>query len=489
MKIIQRTLELLRVKGFATRYGTAHQLNDFFTDVDFSQSKDNTAAYMHLITAMESYDGKDRAEVAVYFARLCDFDFDGESLLPAQEEMKGYGEELLRSIACGNEMKIIGRARWQFGYDDFAENVCWVCMRVTVEDMAAFCVPFGEGCQPKPEPPVPPTPTPDYLYIEAQEDGSYVYFASKMVNAPILEYSFDGVSFSNWEHREEDGFHIYDTINLDNTGDRVYFRGDNPGGTADAYNNRLSGFIFGGKVKAGGSIVSLLIPEDFDGVTELKEMSNLFGMKYHLLKEYDYCLTEPPTIGNVTIIGARGMYGMFYECRALVRPVSMENITTIKEYGCYSTYYSCIEMQYIHDFLLLRIINDYGCKGMFYNINSVNSGASMPLLESIGRDGCANMYYNAKIKQPSDMPSLKTVGVNGLKECYRFNSLLERPSNMPNVETFGRDACYLMYNYTHLNLVENDRLAFGFPQLPVSAGTATFSTPCEVAEWMGRPCQ
>lgn len=489
MKIIQGILELLRSKGFETRYGTANQINDFFTDVDFSQSFESTGAYMHLITSMETVDGRDRAEVAVYFARLCDFDFDGEKLLPVQDDMKGYGMELLRGIRCGNELKVVGHARWQFGYDDFAENLCWVCMRVTIEDAVAECVPLFEGCQPKPEPPVPPIPTPDYLYIEAQEDGSSVYFASNMVNAPVLEYSFDCEIFSNWGHREKDGYHIFDTINLNNAGDRVYFRGNNPSGTADAYNNRVSGFIFGGKVKAGGSIVSLLTPEDFDSVTELKEMSNLFGMRYKLLKESDYCLTEPPTIGNVNIIGARGMLAMFYECRSLVRPVSMENITTIKEYGCYSTYYSCMEMQSIPDFPLLRIINDYGCKGFFYNFRSPNRGASMPLLESIGREGCADMYYNARIKQPSDMPSLKTVGVNGFKQCYRFNSLLERPSDMPNIETFGRDACFLMYNSTNINLVENDRIVFGFPQLPVTAGTATFSTPCEVAEWMGRPCQ
>lgn len=489
MNIIQNLLRLLRDAGFETRYGTAYQINEYLTDVDFSQSRGETVAYMHLITSLSSVNGRERGEFAVYLARLCDFDFNGEELLDVQQELKGYGEELIRSATCGNEVRVIGNARWQFGYDDFAENVCWACLRLTVESTTEECVPFGEGCQPKPDPPVPPIPTPDYLYIEAQEDGSSVYFASKMVNAPILEYSFDGDVFSNWEHREEDGFHIYDTINLNNEGDRVYFRGNNPSGTADAYNNRLSGFIFGGKVKAGGSIVSILIPEDFDDVTELKEMSYLFGMRYNLLREYDYCLTEPPTIGNVTVIGARGMLGMFYECRSLVRPISMENITTIKEYGCYSTYYSCIEMLSIPDFPLLRIINDYGCKGFFYNFRSPNRGASMPLLESIGRDGCADMYYNARIKQPSDMPSLKMVGVNGFKQCYRFNSLLERPSDMPNVETFGRDACFLMYNSTNINLVENDRLVFGFPQLPVTAGTATFSTPCEVAEWMGRPCQ
>lgn len=156
MKIIQGILELLRSKGFETRYGTAHQLNDFFTDVDFSQSFESTGAYMHLITSMETVDGRDRAEVAVYFARLCDFDFDGEKLLPVQDEMKGYGMELLRGIRCGNELKVVGHARWQFGYDDFAENLCWVCMRVTIEDAVAECVPLFEGCQPKPEPPIPP---------------------------------------------------------------------------------------------------------------------------------------------------------------------------------------------------------------------------------------------------------------------------------------------------------------------------------------------
>lgn len=180
MKIIQGILELLRSKGFETRYGTAHQLNDFFTDVDFSQSFESTGAYMHLITSMETVNGRDRAEVAVYFARLCDFDFDGEKLLPVQDEMKGYGMELLRGIRCGNELKVVGHARWQFGYDDFAENLCWVCMRVTIEDAVAECVPLFEGCQPKPEPPVPPTP-PEITNPKMENSGFTFISVSAMI--------------------------------------------------------------------------------------------------------------------------------------------------------------------------------------------------------------------------------------------------------------------------------------------------------------------
>lgn len=153
MNIVQTLIRLLRDAGFETRYGTAYQINDYLTDVDFSQSRGGTVAYIHLITSLSSVNGRERGEFAVYFARLCDFDFNGEELLDVQQELKGYGEELIRAATCGNEVRVLGNARWQFGYDDFAENVCWVCMRVTLESTTEECVPFGDGCQPRPEPP------------------------------------------------------------------------------------------------------------------------------------------------------------------------------------------------------------------------------------------------------------------------------------------------------------------------------------------------
>lgn len=153
MNIVQYLIRLLRDAGFETRYGTAYQINEYLTDVDFSQSRGETVAYLHLITSLSSVNGRDRGEFSVYFARLCDFDLNGENLLDIQEELKGYGEELIRSATCGNEVRVLGNARWQFGYDDFAENVCWACLRVTVESTTEECVPFGDGCQPKPEPP------------------------------------------------------------------------------------------------------------------------------------------------------------------------------------------------------------------------------------------------------------------------------------------------------------------------------------------------
>ena len=89
MMIVDKILECARGRGYAAVYGSAGQVNEMLTDVDFAASKDATAVFMHLVTDSATVDGKDTAVVAVYFASLCDFDFDGESLLPEQERLKG----------------------------------------------------------------------------------------------------------------------------------------------------------------------------------------------------------------------------------------------------------------------------------------------------------------------------------------------------------------------------------------------------------------
>ena len=162
MMFIDNILSWARARGYAALYGSAYQLNDFMTGTDFAASTDNTAVYCHLITAMESINGHDRAEVAVYFARLCDFDFNPENLLPVQEELKDISKEFLQCVSEGNAVRYLGVPRWRFGYDDFAENVCWCCLRVTLEDMSGDCVPMGGGC-PEPEQEPEPQPEPEEI--------------------------------------------------------------------------------------------------------------------------------------------------------------------------------------------------------------------------------------------------------------------------------------------------------------------------------------
>ena len=144
---VDHILNWSREKGYAAVYGSPEQVNEMLTSVPFSDYKDGTAVIMHLVAESETYNGHDRAIVAVYFASLCPLDFNGESLLPEQERLKNIGKELLNDIRTGNVLAY-DYPRWQYGYDDYAENVCWACLRVTITALAADCVPLPEPPEP-----------------------------------------------------------------------------------------------------------------------------------------------------------------------------------------------------------------------------------------------------------------------------------------------------------------------------------------------------
>ena len=148
MNIVAKLLEIARGREYTALYGTPYQINDFLNDTDLSKSKNGTVVYMYLITGMSMVNGRYRMEVGIFFARMCDFDFNPEATLPVIEELKEEAAALFRCVNEGNEIRTVGNVRYQFGYDDFAENVLWCCARVTIEECAAVCVQFGEQCMP-----------------------------------------------------------------------------------------------------------------------------------------------------------------------------------------------------------------------------------------------------------------------------------------------------------------------------------------------------
>lgn len=176
-------LQWARDKGYAAVYGSPEQVNEMLTNVPFASSQDGTAVIMHLVADSETVDGHDRSIVAVYFASLCPFDFNGESLLSEQERLKNIGKDLLNDIRTGNTIAY-EYPRWQYGYDDYAENVCWVCLRVTLTALAADCVPI-----PMPEPPVLemiPMPEAAAEFINESSGGQYEGTIRDNVLAEVL---------------------------------------------------------------------------------------------------------------------------------------------------------------------------------------------------------------------------------------------------------------------------------------------------------------
>lgn len=110
-----------------------------------------------------------------------------------------------------------------------------------------------------------------YMYIEAVEDNSTISLNSTLQIAPNIEYSFDGITFYEWQHTTiiEDDYtiHTFDTIEL-SAGDIVYFRGINEtlalveSGMVLQYTS----FTMTGLVRLGGSLQSLKDGKGFDDI-------------------------------------------------------------------------------------------------------------------------------------------------------------------------------------------------------------------------------
>ena len=142
MLAINEILQWASDNGYANMYGNPAHINRMMHGTDFSASAEQTAVYCYLITAAETIEARDRVTVGVFFARLCDFDFDPKGLLTVQMALMDTAKRMLADLTAGNVIGYDDPVRWQFGYDDFAENVAWVCARVTFMDLAADCVPL-----------------------------------------------------------------------------------------------------------------------------------------------------------------------------------------------------------------------------------------------------------------------------------------------------------------------------------------------------------
>lgn len=135
-------LDWARDKGYGAMYGNPSHINRMMSDIDYSACTDGVAVFAHLITSSETAGGRDRSTVGVFFSRLCDFDFDPEALLDVQRQLQDIGKVMLADMLAGNEFDYSDPVRWQYGYDDYADNVAWVCLRLTAEALAVDCVPL-----------------------------------------------------------------------------------------------------------------------------------------------------------------------------------------------------------------------------------------------------------------------------------------------------------------------------------------------------------
>ena len=167
--------------GFAFSYGNPNHVEVWMGETDVASSTDGVAVFSHLLTA-EVWDGShDTSYVGVWFAALVPFDFDNETIDATTERLKGYAKALLASIQQGNEYGWSG-ARFSYGYDDYAENVVWCCVRMTLTQLPALCV----------EQPPTPQPSQSYVMIEGLVTAMLDLFGSHGTELCPLAAVIDG---------------------------------------------------------------------------------------------------------------------------------------------------------------------------------------------------------------------------------------------------------------------------------------------------------
>jgi hypothetical protein len=108
-------------------------------------------------------------------------------------------------------------------------------------------------------------------------------------------------------------------------------------------------------------------------------------------------------------------------------------ITTIGDYGCDNMYHGCTSLTAAADMSAITTIGDYGCNSMYYGCTSLTAAADILSLTTIGEEGCNSMYSDCTFPMSED----------------------------------------------------GETLNFAFPTPPVTAGSTTYSTAYDIANWMG----
>lgn len=275
----------------------------------------------------------------------------------------------------------------------------------------------------------PPEPVqPEYLYFEADQDEASVYIVSTLAIAPNIEYSKDGISFSELPHTTSNSTHIFEIITLENKGDKVYLRGEN---TALSTSTKSTIFKINGGVIAGGVITTLL--DKKGNITELPSyaFTNLF---YKATVDNGYTvgyMKNAPSFGDVKKIGAASCRSMYYQC-SLGSVSDMSKITHIDSSGCTDMYSAAIG---------------------FITASNMNN------VLYIGNNGCSGMYAGTSVEKAAGIKNATSIGANCFKSMY-----------------MGCEG---------LTLIKNGNLTFEFPELPISdASGKIYSTPQDVVDAM-----
>ena len=270
-------------------------------------------------------------------------------------------------------------------------------------------------------------PLGNWLCFTAEEAGSQVFYKTTGDKEPTIYYSFNGKNWNQLKYGE--------TITLEEKGDKVYIKGDNPDGFSHGIDD-YTYFTLNGRISASGSVMSLLdmkgelteIPCDYCfsnlfnncSLVDAPELpatkltkgcyDGMFTSCYNLkkapvlpaieVKDHSYSsmfsgcisLTETPEL-PATVLGERCYYGMFAGCTGLTKAHDLPAMKLEK--ACYAYMFTSCQNLAVPPALPATELADSCYNYMFLTCNNITRAPLLPATTL--KKGCYDHMFTACI--------------------------------------------------------------------------------------------
>ena len=230
--------------------------------------------------------------------------------------------------------------------------------------------------------------------LRPKSDRNYLYFQSEEGEATVslkvpsswtgisFEVSTDGTAWSTWDSTTEGNYRVFSPVTLSDYGDYVFIRATGTNTWSAGTSNYLNFVLGGGKVSAGGSVMSLL-SSTADGAS---------------LSGKNYCF-----------------YKLFYGCASLTRAPELP--ATTLEYYCYGyMFQNCTSLTSAPALPAMRL--DADCYGyMFSGCTSLTTAPVLPATKMVG-DCYRYMFQNCTALTTA--PALPATTLANANYCYGY---------------------------------------------------------------------
>ena len=152
MGLLQKLKNIIEGAGYQFLYDSNNGLNELFDNVEFPEKK--SVIYVNLLGGTKLVEGIESGNIALFFCRKTDFDFDTLENEKIIQECLYDARNFEILIKRGNVLTISGELLIERFYDNFSVNVTGVAVNVNLSETVgmAECLDGSIYVEPEPEP-------------------------------------------------------------------------------------------------------------------------------------------------------------------------------------------------------------------------------------------------------------------------------------------------------------------------------------------------